>query len=115
MTYSGGGCFRWAGMNSVLTILRGQPPARFEIRWARNSLLTSYRGTRNEDDVFRNNLIAGAHTAAELNTLVIDRGAGDTTEKSSLQTNIGEIESDPVAAIGIAPRGVIRDQSTGGA
>ncbi len=74
-----------------------------------------FYNTTYEDDVFRNSLIVGAHTAAELNTLVIDRGGGDTTVKSSLQNNSGETEPINVAAIGLAPRGVIRDQSTGGA
>ena len=66
-----------------------------------------------EDDVYWNNLVSGSRTAEELNTLVIDRGSGDTTEKSLLDTNVGEVESIPVAELRLAPGAVLVDNSTG--
>jgi hypothetical protein len=73
-----------------------------------------FYSTAYEDDVYRNNLVPGAHTVEGLNTLVVDRGQGDTTKKSPLETNVGETSPITVAAIRLAPAAILDDHSTGG-
>lgn len=68
-----------------------------------------------DDDVYRNTVVSGARTAEELNVLMVDRGDGDTTKKSQLETNEDEMEPIPVARIRLAPGAVLANNATGGA
>jgi len=66
------------------------------------------------DEVYRSTIITGTRSAEELNTLVVDRGSGDTTKKSSLETNVGEVEAVAVAELRLAPGAILIDNATGG-
>jgi len=65
------------------------------------------------DDVFKNSIVAGAHTADELNALVVDRGSGDTTDKSIDEGNLDESQPVSVAEVLIAPMAQLTDRATG--
>jgi len=58
-------------------------------------------------DVFRNIQVSGAHTASELNELVVDRGNGNTTDKSPLATNFAPGSPVLVSKLAAAPPSVI--------
>jgi len=66
------------------------------------------------DDVYRNSVDFDGRSAEELNVLVVDRGQGDTTKKSPLETNIGEVAPITVAEIRLAPGEIIDEHATGG-
>lgn len=73
----------------------------------------SFYNTTYEDDVFRNTLVSGAHTAPELNALIIDRGDGDTTKKSPLETNFEETEPITTATLLSAPQTILSNTAPG--
>lgn len=73
----------------------------------------AFYNTTYDDDVFRNNLVAGAHTVEELNSLVVDRGSGDTTDKSPLGNNVADVEPITVAEAVAAPVALLTDRASG--
>jgi len=71
-----------------------------------------FYNTTYSDDVFKNSVVAGTLTADELNDLVVDRGSGNTTDKSILENNVDEAQPITVAKIVIAPEAVLTDRAT---
>ncbi|RLE33456.1 MAG: hypothetical protein DRJ61_07200 [Acidobacteria bacterium] len=73
----------------------------------------SFYNNTYEDNVYRDSLVAGTHTATELNALVVDHLGGTLTPKSLLGTNIDEVSPITTAALMATPEGLIGATAAG--
>ena len=73
----------------------------------------SFYNTTYGDSVYRDVLVAGTHSAEELNTLVVDHGGGTLTRKSLLENNSDEVSPITTSALLAAPEGLINTTAAG--
>ncbi|RLE22982.1 MAG: hypothetical protein DRJ65_12760 [Acidobacteria bacterium] len=65
------------------------------------------------DKIYRDSLVAGTHTAEELNTVVVDHGGGTMTQKSLQENNVDEVSPITTAALMVTPEGLIDAAAAG--